>query len=207
MANKIFLNIENQLGPLEEKTLFLIEKEENVRAILKKINKGKKKYAYTTLMTVMDKLYRKGFLIRKKIGKTYFYQKVRNFEKVLENNNLYVINFLIKNLGRINFFYKVFYLIFIFPITTFLIKYSIELSIGIVFLTLITFFNLILSFYLNGFWEFLSLLIYQPDLLTKNFSLISQYLIEIIPLLNLIIFSVGCYLIKKLDRKMYYQFK
>ncbi len=42
MANKIFLNIENQLGPLEEKTLFLIEKEENVRAILKKINKGKK---------------------------------------------------------------------------------------------------------------------------------------------------------------------
>jgi len=115
MKNKSFLEITKKLGPLEEKILFLVEGSKSPREILNQLNQGEKQYAYTTIMTVMDKLYKKGYLTRVKKEKTYFYQPVDNLAKLIEANHLSIFEYLIKFFGRANFFKKSLYLIFILP--------------------------------------------------------------------------------------------
>lgn len=44
-----------------------------VRDVLEELNRGRKKRAYTTIMTIMARLYRKGLLTRKRDGKTDVY--------------------------------------------------------------------------------------------------------------------------------------
>ncbi len=44
-----------------------------VREVLEALNKGRKKRAYTTVMTIMARLYRKGLLTRERSGKTDIY--------------------------------------------------------------------------------------------------------------------------------------
>ena len=44
-----------------------------VREVLEALNKGRKKRAYTTVMTIMRRLDEKGLLTRKRQGKTDFY--------------------------------------------------------------------------------------------------------------------------------------
>lgn len=41
-----------------------------VREVLEELNRGRKKRAYTTVMTIMARLYRKGLLTRRREGKT-----------------------------------------------------------------------------------------------------------------------------------------
>jgi predicted transcriptional regulator len=44
-----------------------------VREVLEQLNRGRKKRAYTTIMTIMARLYRKGLLMRRRNGKTDVY--------------------------------------------------------------------------------------------------------------------------------------
>jgi len=44
-----------------------------VRDVLEALNRGRKKRAYTTIMTIMARLYRKGLLTRERTGKTDVY--------------------------------------------------------------------------------------------------------------------------------------
>lgn len=44
-----------------------------VREVLEALNRGRKQRAYTTVMTIMARLYRKGLLLRKRDGKTDVY--------------------------------------------------------------------------------------------------------------------------------------
>jgi predicted transcriptional regulator len=44
-----------------------------VREVLEQLNRGRKKRAYTTIMTIMARLYRKGLLTRRRNGKTDVY--------------------------------------------------------------------------------------------------------------------------------------
>jgi predicted transcriptional regulator len=44
-----------------------------VREVLEALNRGRKQRAYTTIMTIMARLYRKGLLTRERTGKTDVY--------------------------------------------------------------------------------------------------------------------------------------
>lgn len=44
-----------------------------VREVMEELNRGRKKRAYTTIMTIMVRLYRKGLLTRRRDGKTDVY--------------------------------------------------------------------------------------------------------------------------------------
>jgi predicted transcriptional regulator len=44
-----------------------------VREVMEQLNRGRKKRAYTTIMTIMARLYRKGLLTRRRNGKTDVY--------------------------------------------------------------------------------------------------------------------------------------
>lgn len=50
-----------------------------VRAVLEDLNRDRRP-AYTTVMTVMDNLHRKGWLIREMIGRAWYYTPVRSRE-------------------------------------------------------------------------------------------------------------------------------
>ena len=68
--------IKGDLGPLERKIMEFFwdgaEAELTVRDVLE--SPAGKKSAYTTVMTVLDRLWRKGFLARRKVGRAYAYR-------------------------------------------------------------------------------------------------------------------------------------
>jgi predicted transcriptional regulator len=55
--------------------------EASVREVLEALNRGRKKRAYTTVMTVMARLYAKGLLDRRRSGKTDIYSAVLSEEE------------------------------------------------------------------------------------------------------------------------------
>lgn len=48
--------------------------ESTVRDILEALNRGRKQRAYTTVMTIMSRLHRKGLLERRRVGRTDVYR-------------------------------------------------------------------------------------------------------------------------------------
>ncbi|KIF07483.1 CopY family transcriptional regulator [Streptomyces sp. RSD-27] len=72
-----------RLGELEAEIMdrvWLWERPASVREIVDDINRGRT-VAYTTVMTVADILYRKGWLSREKSGRAWMYQAVRSREE------------------------------------------------------------------------------------------------------------------------------
>lgn len=67
--------VRTTLGPLEGEVLRVVcaSGKSTVRDILSALNHG---YAYTTIMTTMDRLYQKGLLRRESTGKAYLYYPV-----------------------------------------------------------------------------------------------------------------------------------
>ncbi|MFQ6082053.1 MAG: BlaI/MecI/CopY family transcriptional regulator [Candidatus Aminicenantia bacterium] len=67
------------LGKLEEKILLVLwqEKEVTGREIFEKISQ-EKKIAYTTVLTVLDRLVKKGLVIKDKKGEVYSYRAAFN---------------------------------------------------------------------------------------------------------------------------------
>src|SRR5438445_12495605 len=58
--------------------------EATVRDVLEALNKGRKKRAYTTIMTIMARLDEKGLLRRRKRGKTHVYRPTMNRAEYLK---------------------------------------------------------------------------------------------------------------------------
>jgi len=65
--------LENSLGTLEREVMALAweRSEISVREACDRMGSG---IAYTTVMTTMDRLYKKGFLARRKVGRAFVYQ-------------------------------------------------------------------------------------------------------------------------------------
>lgn len=83
-----------KFGELELQILNILwnGKEMSVSDVQKEIGQ---KNAYTTIMTVMTRLYQKGYLSRIKIGKTYFYKAIKEKKEEINNilNNLKQVAF------------------------------------------------------------------------------------------------------------------
>jgi predicted transcriptional regulator len=58
--------------------------EVTVRAVLEALNAGRKQRAYTTIMTIMSRLYEKGLLDRRRSGKSDVYRPVMSREEYLD---------------------------------------------------------------------------------------------------------------------------
>ncbi len=89
------------LGCLEEEIMKIIWKikEGTVRDVLKNI-KREKKPAYTTIMTVMNRLEKKGILKRKLQDDSYVYKPTHNKESFLALSSKKIIDSLFKNFGE-----------------------------------------------------------------------------------------------------------
>lgn len=97
----LLFKVEDYLGPLEREVMLVIWElgKANVRQVLRTLRR-KKKFAYTTIMTVMNRLYRKKFLKREKMGKAYYYFPAIEEKIIIANSLSFVFRDLAKNYGR-----------------------------------------------------------------------------------------------------------
>ncbi|MGF9964913.1 BlaI/MecI/CopY family transcriptional regulator [Bacillus rhizoplanae] len=97
--NKALLEI---LGPLEIEVMKVIwsRKEVTVQNVLTELNE-KNKYAYTTIMTIMNRLDKKGILTRSKLGKGYVYKPRYSPNELIQQNSSEQVEHLLHNYGDI----------------------------------------------------------------------------------------------------------
>lgn len=72
------MNTKRSFGELETTILRLFMKEERPLSVNDVVNRLGGKNAYTTIMTVMSRLFEKGVLKRSKEGRSYFYSMKKN---------------------------------------------------------------------------------------------------------------------------------
>lgn len=211
LNNPLIFQINSTLGHLEKKVFYLVvfSPPSTVRSILKKINKSERKqYAYTTIMTVMDKLYKKGYLIREKNKKTYFYKSKFFFNDLINKNCFFVVYQIYKKFGFLKpllFLNVLFFFNFLFLLNRKKFTMGILNSFfGFIFIILIV--DAISNLYFQGFFEFIVSIIKDPKLFLNFFFLNIVYLHETFSLIwVLILFAFILYLFKNLKNK-YYQF-
>ncbi|CAN5492549.1 hypothetical protein BH10ACI2_BH10ACI2_08820 [soil metagenome] len=88
------------LGELEQKTLVEVRRqgESNVARVCSSL---KEPYAYTTVMTTLDRLYKKGLLDRRKEGRAFYYTAKYSVEEMERSMTEDVIESLFENsIGR-----------------------------------------------------------------------------------------------------------
>jgi len=81
----------DQLGKLESELMELIwyRGEISVRALCDVIGS---RLAYTTVMTTLDRLYKKKILSRKKVGKAFYYAPVLSREQYRDRQTQHILN-------------------------------------------------------------------------------------------------------------------
>jgi predicted transcriptional regulator len=94
------------LGPLEKEILEIVWETDcpSVRCVLIEINKSKPskdKLAYTTVMTILKRLVKKGILIRKKEGRGFRYQAKQTKSEFFQELAQYTIKYLKENYGQL----------------------------------------------------------------------------------------------------------
>lgn len=163
--------IKNSLGPLEQEIMGEIwnsgKKKLTVREILGSQNKNKL-VAYTTVMTVVDHLYNKGFLDREKIGKTYYYLPVINRDYVVKTSLVKLFRDLNSDYGKRKILY--------FAFSSSLPKFKIELppyTVPVAYAASITFLVFIFVLSLYDFLQNISFLTIKDYLgfLTSDLNL------------------------------------
>lgn len=97
--NKALLKI---LGPLELEVMKVIwsRKEATVQNVLTELNK-QNNYAYTTIMTIMNRLDKKGILTRNKFGKGYVYKPSYSPNELIQQNSSEQVEHLLHHYGDI----------------------------------------------------------------------------------------------------------
>jgi predicted transcriptional regulator len=72
-----------------------------VRDVLEALNRGAKERAYTTIMTIMNRLDAKGMLKRRRRGKTDVYRPVMSYEDYLEGRARADVDELVADYGEV----------------------------------------------------------------------------------------------------------
>lgn len=214
-------SVKDSLGPLESDVMNVIWKKKKayVREVVETL-RLKRSLAYTTVMTVMDKLFKKGFLKREKIGKAYQYCPVAPRDIFANKALSLVLHDLITNHGRAKVLFSAMHLSllnfrFSFGLSSKLALHKKPAWYGLTFTALS-------AFFLYSFWEllknleffgtmsYLKLSLAEPRLVFNHFNLMVPAIIESLPIVNLsttVIFLalfalIARRLIKLLDLKM-----
>lgn len=190
LSFKSLYKFEKTLGPLESQIMEIIWKlrRATVREVL---GNNHKKLAYTTIMTVMDNLYKKGLLNRQMIKKTYYYFPVVE-EKKLSNQSLkQVLNILFKQYGRRTVLFILLFTLIPFNLNSNFILTRRPQFFGFSLTTFFAFFTLSLwqlfeSLTLNGTLEYLKLLLNDPQSSFNQINLFLSVFWENFPVINLL---------------------
>lgn len=195
--------ISDSLGFLEKKVLFLVNSKKNYsnpREVLEELRKKNKNYAYTTIMTILDKLYKKKYLERKKIGKTYFYYSKIKIADLKKQSLFFTVEKILKMEKSSNFISCFFYIIFFKPLIFFFNQPFIKGINMAVLSSFIGFFfiNFIYQIQNNGFFSYIKLLLVEPSFLINYLFLNINYLGE--TFIDLFFIGFIFYLLRKIKK-------
>ena len=191
--------IDHSLGPLERKVMAVIWSKDRitVREVLN-ILKDQKFIAYTTVMTVMDNLYKKGFLARYKIKKTYHYYPVAKEKDLISQSLSGVFASLISEYGTL----KVSSSIILSNLTDLVkldsihnfskttiangssIRHGLSLTILITLFTFSTW-DLVQNLQFFGTLDYFKYAFLEPEILLNHSFLLITAFVESLPLVNL----------------------
>ena len=217
--------VKKTLGPLESEIMKVIwsNNKTDVREVTEAIRR-KKQIAYTTVMTIMDTLFKKGFLTRQKVGKAYQYNAVASRTIFLKNALFSTINDLTENYGRARVILATlrFNTPLVKPLKTSTIsvarisQYKTSIGYGMTFTLLGTIlaysvWDLFQNFQFFGTTEYINLAFTEPALVFERFNLIFLAIIESLPLMNIsataiftvLFMLVGKRLSKILDKNIF----
>ncbi|MFH0936760.1 MAG: BlaI/MecI/CopY family transcriptional regulator [Candidatus Daviesbacteria bacterium] len=218
-VNKLSLfHIANSLGSLEEEIMKIVWRKQklSVRETLA-VLKNKKYFAYTTIMTVMDHLYKKGFLTREKVEKTYYYSPKHTYKQLITNSLFKTFHELISDYGRRKILYFAINTSFPFlPKLTIFPYFSNKLVINfkapVGYSTLLTIFLILfvfsaydllqnLTFY--GTFDYLNLFISEPSILMNRIHLFIPAFLDSLPIINILTTVVSTILVIIFTKKLF----
>ncbi len=184
----LLFTIENSLGSLELEVMTVIWKTDQitVREVLNFIVR-KKIIAYTTIMTVMDNLYKKGFLTRQKLKKTYFYSPVMKENFVISTSLSKVFEDLNESYGERRIMYAAFSIgiVPIFKTYSRPIGYGVSLTILLVLFGL-SVFDLLQNLSFSEVLDYLKFLTSDITSFFDNYQLYAAAFFENLPIINIL---------------------
>lgn len=209
----ILFDVQKNLGPLENKILNIIWSKDcsTVREVISLLQETRP-FAYTTVMTVMDHLYKKGFLGREKVKKTYYYFPVvkKNVLTCLAVRK--TLNYLIKEYGIKRFLFSLIYPLQIpFPSLSLglIANFKIPAMAGFCFALFFGLFSfsiwdLMQNMQFLGMTDYLKLVLSEPKILQSETNLVLAAFFESLPAVNLItslvLFGLTGFLLKQLAK-------
>ena len=191
--------VKESLGPLESEVMKIIWSRDKVgvREITEVIRK-KKPIAYTTVMTIMDTLFKKGFLTRQKIGKAYQYKTVAPRAVFLKNALSSVMIDLTETYGRTQVLlatlrFNTSLVVQLKTVTTFVAKisqYRAPIGYGMTFtllaaILLYSIWDLFQNLQFFGTTQYISLALSEPTLIFQRLNLITMAIVESLPIINI----------------------
>lgn len=215
----ILVNTQKTLGSLELEVMKIIWRKEKctVRDVVEDV-KEEKTLAYTTIMTVMDNLYRKGFVKRVKIKKTYHYTPFASEALFIRSFILKTFRVLLSEYGKSTILASLIPIQISLPIPKFnptLTFYKTPIIVG--FLT-----SLILGLFAVSFWDllqsltflssidYLKLVLSEPKIIFDHTSLLFGAFFESLPiaslLTNLILLILSVFIVRKIIKLLDFKF-
>ncbi len=201
----LLFKLENSLGFLELEVMTVIWKvdQTTVREVLNLIEK-KKPIAYTTIMTVMDNLYKKGFLTRKKVKKTYYYSSIIKEDFITDASISKVFADLNVSYGEGRVIYAAFSIgiLPVFKTYSKPIGYGVSLTLLLVLFSLSAY-DLLQNLSFSGALDYLKFLTSDIASFLDNYQLYAAAFFENLPIINILTtfasFVLSVFLIRKLS--------
>lgn len=177
----VLLKVKNSLGPLENEVMQIVWDKDKVSvSSVTTIIGNNRPVAYTTIMTIMDTLYKKGFLIRKKVGKAYQYQAIASKNNFSNQALSFIINDLIVNYGRTKIT-----IVALGLNRFFVIGYGMGFTSLTIFLVF-SIWELFQNFQFSGTTQYINFLFIEPVLAYERFGFVFLAIIESLPLINIL---------------------
>lgn len=191
--------VKESLGPLESEVMKIIwsRNKVGVREITEVIRR-KKPIAYTTVMTIMDTLFKKGFLTRQKVGKAYQYKTVAPRTVFLKNSLSSVMIDLAETYGRARVLlatlrFSTSLVRQLKTVTTSVAKisqYRTPIGYGMTFtllaaILLYSVWELFQNLQFYGTTQYISLALSEPALIFQRLNLVTLAIVESLPIMNI----------------------
>lgn len=223
----ILFNTQKVLGSLELEVMKVVWKKEKctVRDVVEDLRE-EKTLAYTTIMTVMDNLYKKGFVKRVKVKKTYHYAPYASENLFIQSSISKTFQSLISEYGKLTV------LVSLIPVQVNLSipklnptlafyqqavtsGYKIPVTIGFLTSLVLGLFTLSLWDLLQGLTflgsvDYLKLALSEPEIIFNQTSLLLGAFFESLPIIslltNLILLIFTIFIIRKITKLLDFKF-
>ncbi|OGE25277.1 hypothetical protein A3C26_03995 [Candidatus Daviesbacteria bacterium RIFCSPHIGHO2_02_FULL_39_12] len=201
---KLF-NIQKTLGSLEIRVMKIIWREQRctVRNVLEDLKK-EKSVAYTTIMTVMNNLYKKRFVKRVKIKKAYQYQPVASENLFIYFSISKAFQNLLSEYGKLTVLTSLVPVQIDFPVfykTPLIIGFLTSLTLGIF---TVFFLDLLQNIVFFGSFDYINLFFAEPKIIFDHTTVLFKAFIESLPILslltNLILIIFAILIVRKMTR-------